>query len=101
MGKIAIWILVAIAVMLVLRLIASNKKRVSADRDEAAGKVGSRRPDKRDDAAPRSTGGELMMTCAVCDIHLPASDAVFARGKVFCGPEHRDLDESRGDRDGA
>ncbi|MBA3479129.1 MAG: hypothetical protein H0T52_12155 [Lautropia sp.] len=92
MGKIAIWILVAIAVMLVLRLIAANKRKVGAD-PAAAGKVGSRRPEN--DAQPRGSAGELMMSCAVCDIHLPASDAVFARGKVFCSPEHRDLDEAR------
>ena len=39
--------------------------------------------------------GELMMSCAVCGVHIPASDAVFAHGKVFCGPEHRDTDASR------
>ena len=38
-----------------------------------------------------------MMSCAVCGVHLPASDAVFARGKVFCGADHRDVDEARRD----
>jgi hypothetical protein len=68
---------------------------VSSDPAEAGRKVGSRRSEKPDDAAARNSGGELMMTCAVCDVHLPSSDAVFARGKVFCSPEHRDLDEAR------
>ncbi|MBA3477015.1 MAG: hypothetical protein H0T52_01220 [Lautropia sp.] len=94
MGKIAIWILVAIVVMQILRVIASHKRKSDADAGTPGRVGGSRGPGKKDaeDAQPRS-GGELMMSCAVCDIHLPASDAVFARGKVFCGPEHRDLDE--------
>jgi uncharacterized protein len=101
MGKIAIWILVAVAVMLVLRMIAGHKRR--ADRTEAgsdadpAARGKSGRPGSRDEADSRGPGGELMMSCAVCGVHLPASDAVFARGKVYCGAEHRDADESRRD----
>jgi uncharacterized protein len=99
MGKIAIWILIAIAVMLALRLIAGNKRR----RDDGDGSGGSAtkahgksaRPGDRDDAERGGNGGELMMSCAVCGVHLPASEAVFAGGKVFCGPEHRDVDEAR------
>jgi uncharacterized protein len=93
MGKIAIWILIALAVMLVLRLIGTSKRRV----DDAASKPGpdgqgrARQADGRGEE--RRDGGELMMSCAVCGIHIPASDAVFARGKVFCGADHRDLAE--------
>jgi hypothetical protein len=32
-----------------------------------------------------------MMSCTVCGTHVPASDALFARGKVFCSAEHRDI----------
>ena len=98
MGKIAIWILIAIAVMLVLRLIAGNKRRQDSvdggaeSGSKARGKSG--RPGARDDAERGGHGGELMMSCAVCGVHLPASEAVFAGGKVFCGPEHRDVDEA-------
>ena len=96
MGKIAIWILVALAVMLVLRLIAANKRREDAapSRPDKPGQGGGRRAQEKDDE--RRDAGELMMSCAVCGVHIPASDAVFARGKVFCGPEHRDRDPGTG-----
>ena len=94
MGKIAIWILIAVAVMLLLRLIGTAKRGGAADRT-ASGSGASGRRDSKDAAAERD--GELMMSCAVCGIHIPSSDAVFARGKVFCGPEHRDLEAPRPD----
>jgi uncharacterized protein len=98
MGKIAIWILVIIAIMLVLRLIASKKGSVDGSGDDRKG-GSTGRPGSRSDAEPRGNAGELMMSCAVCGVHLPASEAVFGHGKVFCGAEHRDADEAR--RDGA
>ena len=96
MGKIAIWILVALAVMLVLRLIAANKRRVDApsSRSDKPGQGGGRRA--QEEGEERRDAGELMMSCAVCGVHIPASDAVFARGKVFCGPEHRDRNPGTG-----
>jgi uncharacterized protein len=96
MGKIAIWILVIIAIMLVVRLIAA-KKRTPDGGGKESGSAG--RPGSRSDGEPRPNAGELMMSCAVCGVHLPASEAVFGHGKVFCGAEHRDADEAR--RDGA
>jgi uncharacterized protein len=93
MGKIAIWILIIIAVMLVLRLIAVKKRPVDEDGKEAG--TTRRRRGSKDDIEPRGNAGELMMSCAVCGIHLPSSEAVFAHGKVFCGPEHRDVEEAR------
>ena len=95
MGKIAIWILIAVAVMLVLRMIGTAKRRV-ADDDPAPGKSGSNHSDSgaNDDERQRNPG-ELMMSCAVCGVHIPASDAVVAHGTVFCGPAHRDTDASR------
>ena len=92
MGKIAIWILIAVAVMLLLRLIATAKRRV-ADDNAPTVKGGSNVSDSAEDERQR-TPGALMMSCAVCAVHIPASDAVFARGKVFCGQEHRDADEA-------
>jgi len=97
MGKIAIWILIVIAVMLVLRLIAVKKRPVDEDAgSKKEGKTGRR--GSRDEADPRGHPGELMMSCAVCGIHLPSSEAVFAHGKVFCGPEHREVEEARRDQ---
>jgi uncharacterized protein len=91
MGKIAIWILIALAVMLVLRLIATHKRRVD-DAETRPGQDGHKHSQQADGGGEeRRDGGELMMSCTVCGIHIPASDAVFARGKVFCSADHRDL----------
>ena len=96
MGKIAIWILIVIAVMLVIRLIAVKKRPVDEDvGGKEKGKGG--RPGSRGDTDRSGRAGELMMSCAVCGMHLPSSEAVFAHGKVFCGPEHRDVEEARRD----
>ena len=95
MGKVAVWILIAVAVMLLLRLIATHKRRGDAARGEAArrdaGNADAGPGDDGADGERSGTAGELMLSCNVCGVHIPSSDALFARGKVFCGPEHRDL----------
>ena len=97
MGKIAALILVVVAVMLVLRLIGNAKRRV--EEDSSTGASGDSRPGHvkgerdRGERDERRDGGELMMSCSVCGVHVPASDAVFARGKVFCSADHRDAAE--------
>ena len=98
MGKIALWIVVIIVVMLAVRAMKPRRG------DDAA--AGGKRPGAGRDGDRADQGeaarGELMMSCAVCGVHLPASDAVFARGRVYCGPEHRDLDlDGLRDRDAA
>lgn len=58
-----------------------------------------RKPEKPEDT-PRSnrrdTGGLVrpqdMVHCARCGVHLPASEAVVAGMRHYCGPEHRDAD---------
>jgi hypothetical protein len=97
MGKIAVLILVVVAVMLVLRLIGKPRRRVgdgsSTDEPGSSGQGHGRgEGDRGDRDAPRDSG-ELMMSCSVCGVHVPASAAIFARGKVFCGTDHRDAAE--------
>jgi uncharacterized protein len=96
MGKIAFWILVAVAVMLVLRLIGTKKQSLDDKSAQGAGHGGSPRSQQKGDHDDRRDSGELMMSCAVCGIHVPASDAVFARGKVFCSADHRDANDPDG-----
>lgn len=36
----------------------------------------------------RSRTPDVMMSCAVCGVHLPASEAIFAHGRVYCSEEH-------------
>ena len=94
MGKLALWALVAVVVMLLLRTIGVGKRRPRDERAEGESGGDARQP-QAGDPERRGDAGELMLGCAVCGMHVPSSDAVFARGKVFCGPEHRDQDERR------
>jgi uncharacterized protein len=100
MGKIAVLVLVVVAVMLVLRLIGSAKRRVDDSSEGASGesRPGSGQGDRgeHNERDERRDSGELMMSCSVCGVHVPASDAVFARGKVFCSADHRDAAERHG-----
>ena len=108
MGKIALWIVVIIVVMLLVRALKPRRGDDAAAGDKrsagGAGRGGDRAIERLRStrlwfSAPcaaastfTSSSGELMMSCAVCGVHLPASDAVFAGGRVYCGPEHRDAD---------
>jgi uncharacterized protein len=38
-----------------------------------------------------SSGGERMVDCSQCGVHLPVSDAVVEGGRYFCSEEHRRL----------
>jgi len=96
-GKIAIWILLGLAVMLLLRLFGSAKRRVRDDTDrEDPSAGGARRGGPRTDRERTdngsASGNELILACAVCGVHVPSSDALFARGRVYCCAEHRDAD---------
>ena len=39
---------------------------------------------------------DLMVACAQCNVHLPRSDAVASRGKLFCCEAHRAVFEHAG-----
>lgn len=88
MGKLLFWVLVAIAIYLIWALVASNRRR-AARRDAQPGGDGSG-GGSRGASDPQRL--ETMMQCRVCGVHLPDSEAVFARGRVYCGDEHRDQD---------
>jgi uncharacterized protein len=46
---------------------------------------------KRDEAPPQSQGGEDMVRCAHCGVHLPRSESIVSQGEFFCSNEHRQL----------
>ena len=94
MAKLALWVLVVVAVMLLVRALGPGKRRVGG-RESGSGPGSGAKPPDPGDPQPRGNPGELMMGCAVCGVHVPSSDAVFARGKVYCGTDHRDQDEGR------
>ena len=35
-----------------------------------------------------SNSGQKMVACAVCDTHIPESEAIIKNGKSFCSQEH-------------
>lgn len=88
--KYLIWIVLAIVIVLLIRALTPVKRR----RGDAGGGARDTGPsaDRRPDAADRRGPQELMMRCSLCGVHLPSSDAVFARGRVYCSAEHRDAD---------
>ena len=96
MGKILTWVAIAAIVYLAWRVLLASRRRVERSRRESEADAPSgaserkpARPDRADDAR---AAPEPMMRCAVCGLHLPGSEAVFARGRVYCGAEHRDQD---------
>ncbi len=96
MGKILTWVAIAAIAYLAWRVLLASRRRVERSRRESEADAPSgaserkpARPDRADDAR---AAPEPMMRCAVCGLHLPGSEAVFARGRVYCGAEHRDQD---------
>lgn len=86
MGKLLVWVGVALALWLAWRLVGISRRRAAAAREAAAGAAA------RDGAAPGRRTPELMMQCAVCGVHLPGTEARFARGRAYCSDAHRDAD---------
>jgi uncharacterized protein len=52
---------------------------------------GYRKRIERDEQPPQMKGGEDMVRCAQCGVHLPRSEGISARGKFYCSPEHQRL----------
>jgi len=43
----------------------------------------------RDDESAAPTGGEDMVRCSHCGVHLPRSESITEGGKFFCSAEHK------------
>ena len=92
MGKFLIWVVVGVAVWFGWRLFVISKRRseratVTPEVDTPAGERAQQDPSSE---AQRMGGPERMVQCAVCGLHLPASEGRFAGGKVYCSDAHRD-----------
>lgn len=83
--KIIFWMLViAGAIMLVRRYGALAAARARRDAQAAAGQSAA------DAASPaRPADADMMVACSICDLHLPASEAIFAHGRVYCCEAHQ------------
>ena len=42
-----------------------------------------------DAASARPADADMMVACSICDLHLPASEAIFAHGRVYCCEAHQ------------
>jgi uncharacterized protein len=103
-GKILMWVVILGIAYVVWQLLVVSKRRVDRSRGEGDGDAadggggggggGGSRGDRGNGHAGRLRAPEAMMQCAVCGVHLPGSEAFFARGRVFCSAEHRDEDEA-------
>jgi uncharacterized protein len=53
------------------------------------------RPMVRGHESPGPNEPETMVSCAYCGLHVPLRESVAAKGRHYCGAEHRDLDDGR------
>ena len=48
-----------------------------------------RRRVDRGEPKPPAAGGEDMVQCAQCGVHLPRSESITTQGSFFCSAEHQ------------
>ena len=48
-----------------------------------------RRRVERRDQPPPAAGGEDMVQCALCGVHLPRSEGIITQGLFYCSAEHQ------------
>ncbi len=65
-------ILLVLGLLLVYWILKSYRKRVE-------------KPEK----PPQAGGGEDMVRCAQCGVHLPRSESIVMRGNFYCSAEHQ------------
>ncbi len=88
MGKILLWVVVALLAWAGWRLWTISARRAQRARDAASAAT---RAEGGKTASRRVGAPETMVQCAVCGVHLPGSEARFAGGRVFCSDDHRRL----------
>lgn len=97
MGKLLTWVVVAGLVWMAWRLLVISRRRSQRQSEAGRAEAGKAEAaaggagDSSPDAADRLNAPERMMQCAVCGVHMPASEARFAGGKVYCSDAHRDV----------
>lgn len=77
-------LLLLVAVIAIVYVLLKNYKRAIARQEEAG-----------HPAKPAQTGGEDMVQCAQCGVHLPKSESFLSQGLHYCSDEHRKLGASR------
>ncbi|MVW70308.1 PP0621 family protein [Bordetella sp. 15P40C-2] len=84
MGKLLIWVIIILAVMMVMRIVAARNSTRHTTRQS---------PPKPPARQPGQGPVESMVRCAHCGIHLPRSEATLLDGKTWCSQEHARLGE--------
>jgi uncharacterized protein len=112
-GKLLIWLVILTMAYIAWRVYVGKQEKSARRRargDDDHGQQGGPRGDQQDggqdsdgasgrDKSGRLAAPESMMQCNVCGLHLPGSEALYARGRVYCSAEHRTSDsEERDDR---
>ncbi|MCD0501570.1 PP0621 family protein [Bordetella petrii] len=82
MGKLLLWVVIILVVMVAARIIGA---RASARRNAPQSQA------RHQGRPPASQQSESMVRCAHCGIHLPRSEAVLLQGQVWCSHEHARL----------
>jgi uncharacterized protein len=76
---------VILVVLLGIWLWRRNRAEAAADRDKPSTKI----PKANASNAPP----QIMLSCAVCGVHLPKSDALVGRQGSYCSAAHREQQE--------
>jgi uncharacterized protein len=84
MGKLLTWVVVGMLVWLVLQAIRGSQRR----RQGLA--RGDDPPQRLADVPQAPFGGERMVRCEHCGVHLPISDALALGERRYCSAAHRD-----------
>jgi uncharacterized protein len=94
MGKILSWLLLALAGYLVYKFLVIAKRKADRARQAPPGGAGPTQQDAEGAGSPggAAAGGELMLRCARCGVHVPASEAIDVGDRHYCSAEHRDAD---------
>jgi uncharacterized protein len=86
------WLLFFVLVIVAIMARIKRSARIIIFRSEderfRAGKSGAGEDDRRQVHGFRSSNVEQMVACARCGVYVPASEAVFRTGKVYCCEEH-------------
>lgn len=93
--KLLPWVVLGLLCWVAWRLmVVSRRRRERRADDRAQDPAGAAVPPDRA-GEPRVEGPERMVQCGTCGVHLPASEGVFAAGKVYCSEAHRRAHDAR------
>jgi len=85
MGKLLLWAIVVLAVLIAMRLWSHKNAHQSAHKSAA------QRRRTEDNARPDDATSEAMVRCAHCGVHLPRSEALLKNGQLWCCEAHARL----------